>query len=379
MAADPDVFRHRRLGGSAFVVDETISERDDMLTVLREHLEDDTKARMAYLSLGYDLVQTVERIARWRFGRRLPELRVLEFAAGHGRNVRHLVRVFPPGNVAVSDIQLDAVAFCEQQFGVSGFPSAHDPDALEAGRRFDLIIVPDLFSHLPDTTFSRWIRALHGLLDEGGLLVFSVHGNHLQAPAERAAAGITFVAQSESQSLDKAEYGTSHVSAAYVRAQIATATGHRSHALIRRGFWNHQDVYLVPRDEDETVDAYEHDYGVISSLDVVALTREGHLELSGWATRAVDGVDHVQVRVLLDGLVVAQSPARINRDQVAAAWGPAGRRSGFWFLIPNAVRFHSRDSALVVEAIDGDEVRCVWAGPLGVALTADAHGGLAAT
>lgn len=379
MDAALDVFRERRLGGGTFAVDETISGRDEMLTVLREHLGDDTKARVAYLSLGYDLVQTVERIARWRFGRRVPELRVLEFAAGHGRNVRHLVRVFPPEHVTVSDIQLDAVAFCERQFGVLGFASDHDPDELQVGRRFDLIIVPDLFSHLPDATFGRWILALHALLAEGGLLVFSVHGSHLQSPAARAPDGITFVAESESQSLDKAEYGTSHVSAAYVRAQIASATGHRSHALIRRGFWNHQDVYLVPRDEDETVDAYEHDDGVISSLDVVTLTREGHLELSGWATRAVDGADHVQVRVLLDDQVVAQGPARVNRDQVAAAWGPAARASGFWFLVPNAVRFHGRDSALVVEAIVGDEVRCVWAGPLGVALTADEHGALPAT
>lgn len=377
MADAMQVFRERRLDGSRPAVDETISEEDEMLLVLRERLGDDRKARMTYLAMGHDLVRTVEDLARWRFGDRAPDTRVLEFAAGHGRNVRHLVRVFAAQNVTVSDIQPDALRFCERQFGVSSFASVHDPAQLTAEGRYELIVVPSLFSHLPDATFGAWIRALHRLLADDGLLVFSVHGSHLQPPAERAPSGITFVAESESRSLDKGEYGTSHVSAAYVGARIAAATGHQSHALIRRGFWNHQDVFLVPFRADPSVDEYEHDHGVLWSVDIVRLTVEGHLELSGWATTLAGDGSFVQVRVSVDDMVVAEGPAWVTREQVAAAWGPAGRLSGFWFLIPNLARFRELDSTLVVEALTPAAPRCLWAGPLGAALTADDYSSLA--
>lgn len=43
---------------------------------------------------------------------------VLEFASGHGRFTRHLVKAIGPGRVTVSDVVADAVDFARQSFGV---------------------------------------------------------------------------------------------------------------------------------------------------------------------------------------------------------------------------------------------------------------------
>ena len=80
---------------------------------------------------------------------------MLEFACGYGRNVRHLVRRFPRATITVSDIDGGAVAFASGRFGVCGRLSASEPEALLWDDRYDLIVVPSLFSHLSDATFHQ--------------------------------------------------------------------------------------------------------------------------------------------------------------------------------------------------------------------------------
>ncbi|MCW3039629.1 MAG: putative methyltransferase [Solirubrobacterales bacterium] len=368
-----DTFRARRLGYAGGGLDETIHPDDEMLAVVADRLGVDSRARMSYLTMGADLAQVVEQLAYARFGADLTSVRVLEFASGYGRNVRHLVHVFPPQNITVSDIQEPAVAVCVAQFGVRGRSSVHDPAELAWEDRFDLVVVPSLFSHLPDASFGPWLRALAELLTEDGLLAFSVHGDHLQPPQDRSPDGISFAPESEIDSLDRAEYGTSHVSDAYVAGRLAEAVGPVTHVVVRRGFWGHQDLHLVARENDAALAAYRHRHGIASSLDVAVLTAEGHLELAGWATDVDDPSVPVQVRVTLDDVVVAEGPARVQRDQVAHACGPAHVDSGYWFLVPNVVRFHALDAVLLVEAVAGLKARCLWAGPLGVALTANRY------
>jgi SAM-dependent methyltransferase len=74
---------------------------------------------------------------------------VLEFASGHGRFTRHLVKAIGPGRVTVSDVVADAVDFARQSFGVQGFVSHAVPEQLAWPRRYDLVFVLSLFSHLP--------------------------------------------------------------------------------------------------------------------------------------------------------------------------------------------------------------------------------------
>lgn len=52
---------------------------------------------------------------------------VLEFASGHGRFTRHLVKAIGAERVTVSDVVRDAVAFSQSTFGVPGFSGAAQP------------------------------------------------------------------------------------------------------------------------------------------------------------------------------------------------------------------------------------------------------------
>lgn len=364
---DPlDLFRRSCLGGGTDL-DETIHPLDEMLSVLVAR-RGEVRATMEYLRSGYDLTRAVEQIARWRFGEDLRSVQVLEFASGYGRNVRHLVRRFGAANVAVSDIYAAAVTFCTGRFGVRGFASAHDPADLTCAERFDLIVVPSLFTHLPGRTFAGWLEALLDLLTPRGILVFSVHGAELR-PDWDGRDGILFERESESATLDPGEYGTTHVTEAYVADRIAEAAGHRLYSRTRLGFWRHQDFYVVPRRPDPSVAGFRFDHGVIWSLDIVRRTPDGHLEVAGWATTPDGAGTPAEVRVTLDGLTVATGPARVIRDQVAALWGDATRESGFWFLIPDVTRFHDDGSELIITARMAGETACLYAGPLASALT----------
>lgn len=173
---------------------------------------------------------------------------VLEFASGHGRFTRHLVKAIGAQRLTVSDIVQDAVDFSTQTFGVRGFVSSTDPQAVQWPQRYDLVFVLSLFSHLPERTWGRWLRRLYDALAPGGLLVFSTHGP-VAAGREDVTLderGFFFAPSSESSAIAAQDYGTTFTSATFVQAQITEHLG--SVDLVRHvplQFWNHQDGWVV--------------------------------------------------------------------------------------------------------------------------------------
>ena len=176
--------------------------------------------------------------------------RVLEFASGHGRFTRHLVKALGADRVVVSDVVPDAVEFSRRTFGVDGFMSASVPEQVQWPQRYELVFVLSLFSHLPRSTWSRWLKVLWDAVAPGGLLVFSTHG--VKAAAFDSVAldeeGFFFAPSSESNAIDAQEYGTAFTSEAFVLQSIAETCG--TDALVHRApvhFWNHQDAYVLRR------------------------------------------------------------------------------------------------------------------------------------
>ena len=96
--------------------------------------------------------------------------RVLEFASGHGRFTRHLTKALGAGRVVVSDVVPSAVEFSKNTFGVDGFLSASAPEQVQWPQRYALVFVLSLFSHLPRSTWSRWLKVLYEAVAPGGLL-----------------------------------------------------------------------------------------------------------------------------------------------------------------------------------------------------------------
>ena len=176
--------------------------------------------------------------------------RVLEFASGHGRFTRHLVKALGADRVVVSDVVPDAVEFSRRTFGVDGFMSASVPEQVQWPQRYELVFVLSLFSHLPRSTWSRWLKVLWDAVAPGGLLVFSTHG--VKAAAFDSVAldeeGFFFAPSSESNAIDAQEYGTAFTSEAFVLQRMAETCG--TDALVHRApvhFWNHQDAYVLRR------------------------------------------------------------------------------------------------------------------------------------
>lgn len=174
--------------------------------------------------------------------------RVLEFASGHGRFTRHLVKALGVPRVTVSDVVPSAVEFSRATFGVDGFLSASRPEDVRWPGQYDLVFVLSLFSHLPRSTWSRWLRVLQDAVAPGGLLVFSTHGvkaadfDNVTLDGE----GFFFAPSSESNAIDANEYGTAFTSEAFVLKEIAEVWGPDAlahHALVH--FWNHQDAYVL--------------------------------------------------------------------------------------------------------------------------------------
>ena len=174
----------------------------------------------------------------------------LEFASGHGRFTRHLVKALGTERVTVSDVVPDAVDFSKETFSVAGFLSSSIPENVIWGRTYDIVFVLSLFSHLPKHTWTRWLNCLYAGVAPGGVLVFSTHGSEA---AQRQnvtldADGFFFAPSSESLAIDAQEYGTTFTSEEFVRESIDESIG-IDHLIHMKSvhFWNHQDAYVVRR------------------------------------------------------------------------------------------------------------------------------------
>lgn len=174
----------------------------------------------------------------------------LEFASGHGRFTRHLVKALGAERVVVSDVVADSVDFARVAFGVEGFVSAAVPEDVRWDKQHDVVFVLSLFSHLPASTWSRWLRRIYDMVTPGGVLVFTTHGEAAVRKQDVSldADGYFFTPSSESTAIDAQEYGTTFTSEAFVRARIAEhLPGARLRQFSPQHFWHHQDAFVVER------------------------------------------------------------------------------------------------------------------------------------
>lgn len=230
-------------------LDCTISERDDIFGFFRSH-PSSTNPLRDYFADGWrtlsELMVLLERVDK-------PLLRtrsVLEFASGHGRFTRHLVKALGAQPVTVSDIVPDAMQFAQQTFGVQAFVSASVPEQVQWPQQYELVFVLSLFSHLPRSTWGRWLSVLQDAVAPGGLLVFTTHGvkaaNFHHVPLDET--GFFFTPSSESMAIDGQEYGTTFTTPAFVEARVQETWG--ADALLHAApvhFWNHQDAYVLQK------------------------------------------------------------------------------------------------------------------------------------
>lgn len=169
---------------------------------------------------------------------------MLEFAAGFGRFTRHLAPVLP-GRLTVCDLQPGSVDFLREQFGVEGFYSTNDPAALAIPKRYEIVFVLSMFTHLPPAMWAPWMRTLFSAVEPGGHLVFTVHNESVEGhEVEYDADGTKFIASSES-ALAVEQYGTTFAKRAWIEHEVRHALGRPLTHYRERAFWHGQDAVVV--------------------------------------------------------------------------------------------------------------------------------------
>ncbi|UWU49623.1 class I SAM-dependent methyltransferase [Limnospira platensis] len=157
---------------------------DEMYSYVFNQLDDKNSHRALtyYYTMGRAILDTVKQFVDWHFGGFDAVESFLDFACGYGRFTRFLIEEIPPERIWVSDIYKKAVQFQSEYLGVQGIVSASVPEDYQVDRDFDLIMATSFFSHMPATTFERWMQKLYDLKSKRGLLLFSVLDMELLPP-----------------------------------------------------------------------------------------------------------------------------------------------------------------------------------------------------
>jgi Methyltransferase domain len=179
-------------------------------------------------------------------------IKLLEFASGYGCVTRHLKKN-PEYDVVSCDIHPEAVDFLRDRIGVKAMHSVHTPEDFAPVDKFDVVFALSFFSHMPKSSFGRWLKALYFSLAVPGHLVFTTHGLRSCeqlgiTPNEIPADGFWFSKQSEQRDLDKAEYGSSLCTPNFVISEINRLTGASIAQYKPAHWWDHQDLFVVKRE-----------------------------------------------------------------------------------------------------------------------------------
>lgn len=303
-------------------INTTVHPEDQMLTFAEKRTRSSDVALTGYHEVALQQLRTNLQLMDWRFGDVSDVGPILDFASGFGRMIRLLVVSVPKSDIWVSDIQADAVAFQQEQFGVHGIASTTTPEEFEPGRTFNFISVASLFSHLPDDLFTRWLVKLYSLLNPGGLLCFSVHDQVLLGEVRALPeSGIDFDHTSENDALDTSVYGTTHVSEAYVQRAVQRASGSSAFIRIKRALAYEQDMYILQKGEASAAAPFRFEYGPWGWVDQARMTQPGRLFLSGWAATVDTETSITSVEVRLDGKLAQVCMPNFQRDDVRAHFG----------------------------------------------------------
>jgi len=174
---------------------------------------------------------------------------LFEFASGYGCVSRHLMNHLPGAKTVSCDIHGQAVDFLKNEIDVSGVMSNSTPEFLEVHERFDVVFALSFFSHMPRSTWLRWLIPLYSRVKEGGVIAFTTQGlktaHDYMGNPKIPEDGFWFSAQSEQKDLDTAEYGQTVVTKGFVEEQVKYLPGAELIDYREAYWWTHQDLFVV--------------------------------------------------------------------------------------------------------------------------------------
>jgi SAM-dependent methyltransferase len=201
-----------------------------------------------YFSDGRRSAEKFMDLVRRNLPPRSGKYEVLEFASGYGCVTRHLLTVENISLCSV-DIHPEAIEFLRREMGAVASISSAFPEALDIPAQFDVAFALSFFSHMPITTWSRWLVRLTQAVKPGGIIVFTTHGRLTQKllgnPKEMPEVGFWFSALSEQIDLPAEDYGLTIVSQEFVQRNIRSMSGVELLESTEGFWWEHQDVYVL--------------------------------------------------------------------------------------------------------------------------------------
>jgi len=177
---------------------------------------------------------------------------LLEFASGYGCVGRHL-KNNPRFDLTACDIHDEAISFMETQLAIRAVQSQSQPECLTLPQAYDVVFALSFFSHMPITTWARWLVRLVQAAKVGGLVIFTTHGEHSRkylGKPKIGELGFHFQRNSEQKDLPLDEYGNTTALPAFVRAVIATIPQAIEIEFGEGFWWGHQDMYVLQKVAD---------------------------------------------------------------------------------------------------------------------------------
>ncbi len=175
--------------------------------------------------------------------------KVLEFASGYGCVTRHLAKDRTI-DLFGCDIHPQAINFLKEKIGIKTIISSQYPEVFDPQTEFDVVFALSFFSHMPITTWSRWLVRLLNSVRSEGILIFTTHGlKSLTALGNPTlpAMGFYFSSQSEQMDLPTEQYGLTVTTSEFVKNHILSIPFVELIEFREGYWWEHQDVYILKK------------------------------------------------------------------------------------------------------------------------------------
>jgi SAM-dependent methyltransferase len=106
-----------------------------------------------------------------------PPKRLLDWGCGSGRVVYHFLRDPDRPSVTGSDVDAEAIAWCQKHLPAATFAAnGMRPPLPFAADAFDVVVAHSVFTHLDRQLQREWLADIRRVLRPGGLFVTSAHG-----------------------------------------------------------------------------------------------------------------------------------------------------------------------------------------------------------
>jgi SAM-dependent methyltransferase len=175
---------------------------------------------------------------------------ILDFASGYGNSSRHMKPIFEGMSVSTCDIHEEAMRFNKDVLMLDSFISNARPEQLDIPKH-DIIVAMSFFSHVPDSAYQRWLRALSLSLNVGGILIFTANGYVTDKTGgtgiEVDERGFGFLARSEQHDLEGEQYGLTISYPKYVFDALLGVPELRLSRFHEGLWWTTQDTYVCMR------------------------------------------------------------------------------------------------------------------------------------